>query len=98
MVAAAALAQVCEMRERGWPISWASLSIAILINMVGSCAAYPFMISAPLMQLNAIYSLILPRNLRDEIMQQMRHIADWGGKFVVPIPKIEVIDPREPQS
>lgn len=40
------------------------------------------------------YILILPWNLRDEIVQQMRHIADWGGKFVVPIPKVDCIDPR----
>jgi SAM-dependent methyltransferase len=40
------------------------------------------------------YILVLPWNLRDEIVQQMRHIADWGGKFVVPIPKVDCIDPR----
>lgn len=39
--------------------------------------------------------LILPWNLKDEIVQQMRHVGDWGAKFVVPIPKIDVIDPRE---
>jgi hypothetical protein len=41
------------------------------------------------------YVLILPWNLRDEIMQQMQHIGSWGGKFVVPIPEIEIVDPRE---
>lgn len=40
------------------------------------------------------YVLILPWNLRDEIVEQMAHIAEWGGKFVVPIPRVEVIDPR----
>ena len=43
------------------------------------------------------YVLILPWNLRQEIVRQMRHIADWGGRFVVPIPEVAVIDPREPQ-
>lgn len=38
------------------------------------------------------YLLILPWNLRDEIMGQMSFIKEWGGKFVVPIPKVEVID------
>ncbi len=39
--------------------------------------------------------LILPWNLRREIVQQMRYVGDWGGTFVVPIPKLEVIDPRK---
>ena len=37
------------------------------------------------------YVLILPWNLRDEVMQQMAHIRAWGGKFVVPIPEIQVL-------
>jgi SAM-dependent methyltransferase len=41
------------------------------------------------------YVLLLPWNLRDEIVQQMQHIGNWGGKFVVPIPEVEIIDPRE---
>jgi hypothetical protein len=41
------------------------------------------------------YVMILPWNLKDEIVRQMRFIGDWGGKFVVPIPEIEVIDPKE---
>lgn len=41
------------------------------------------------------YVLILPWNLKDEIIQQMRHIGTWGGKFIVPIPEAVIIDPRE---
>ncbi len=37
------------------------------------------------------YLFILPWNLKDEIMEQMAFIRQWGGKFVSPIPKIEVI-------
>ena len=37
------------------------------------------------------YLLILPWNLREEIVGQMAHIRDWGGRFVVPIPGVEVI-------
>ena len=37
------------------------------------------------------YVLILPWNLKEEIMLQMAHIRSWGGKFVVPIPKVEVL-------
>ena len=39
------------------------------------------------------YILILPWNLKDEIVEQMRHVRDWGGKFVVPIPAVSVIEP-----
>ncbi len=41
------------------------------------------------------YVLILPWNLKAEITQQMRHIGAWGGKFVVPIPEVTVIEPKE---
>ncbi|MEY9559375.1 class I SAM-dependent methyltransferase [Sinorhizobium fredii] len=41
------------------------------------------------------YILILPWNLKDEIIQQMHHVAAWGAKFVVPIPFVTVIDPSE---
>ncbi|MES2734044.1 MAG: class I SAM-dependent methyltransferase [Bacteroidota bacterium] len=36
------------------------------------------------------YILILPWNLRKEIMEQMSHVRAWGGKFVVPIPEAKV--------
>jgi len=34
------------------------------------------------------YVVILPWNLKDEIMQQLQFIREWGGRFVVPIPKV----------
>ena len=37
------------------------------------------------------YVLILPWNLKDEIMQQMAHVRSWGGSFVVPIPEVRVL-------
>jgi nucleoside-diphosphate-sugar epimerase/SAM-dependent methyltransferase len=37
------------------------------------------------------YVLILPWNLKDEIVQQMNFIYEWGGQFVVPIPKMQII-------
>jgi 2-polyprenyl-3-methyl-5-hydroxy-6-metoxy-1,4-benzoquinol methylase len=37
------------------------------------------------------YLLILPWNLRDEVMAQMAHIREWGGRFVVPIPEVTVL-------
>ena len=38
------------------------------------------------------YVLILPWNIRDEIVGQMSHIRGWGGRFVVPIPRPQVIE------
>jgi SAM-dependent methyltransferase len=38
------------------------------------------------------YVLILPWNLKDEIREQMAYIREWGGKFVVPIPEVQVLD------
>jgi hypothetical protein len=49
-------------------------------------------------ELKPDYVLILPWNLKDEIIQQMRHVGAWGGKFIVPIPEVTVIDPKEPRS
>jgi SAM-dependent methyltransferase len=36
------------------------------------------------------YVLILPWNLKDEIMEQVAHIRSWGGQFVVPIPDLKI--------
>jgi SAM-dependent methyltransferase len=36
------------------------------------------------------YVLILPWNLKDEIMDQLAYIRSWGGQFVVPIPDVKV--------
>ncbi len=36
------------------------------------------------------YVLILPWNLKDEIMEQNAYIRGWGGQFVVPIPDVKV--------
>jgi len=36
------------------------------------------------------YLLILPWNLKDEIMKQNAFIRDWDGQFVVPIPEVKI--------
>jgi SAM-dependent methyltransferase len=38
------------------------------------------------------YVLILPWNLKDEIMAQASYIREWGGRFVVPIPSVQVFE------
>ena len=36
------------------------------------------------------YLLILPWNLKEEIMEQMSYIRNWGGQFVTLIPKVKI--------
>jgi SAM-dependent methyltransferase len=37
------------------------------------------------------YILILPWNLKEEIVAQLSHAREWGARFVVPIPRVEVL-------
>jgi len=37
------------------------------------------------------YLLILPWNIKDEVMQQNAFVREWGGRFVVPIPQVAVL-------
>jgi hypothetical protein len=37
------------------------------------------------------YILILPWNLKDEIMQQLSYIREWNGHFIIPIPEVTVL-------
>ncbi len=36
--------------------------------------------------------LILPWNIREEIMQQLAHIRDWGGRFAARSPKLRLFE------
>jgi hypothetical protein len=38
------------------------------------------------------FVFILIWNLKDEVMRQMGHIRNWGGRFVVPLPEVQVLD------
>ena len=55
----------------------------------------------PILEVDAIdrvrpdYILILPWNLRQEIVSQMKHVSAWGGRFIVPIPSVTVLHPEE---
>jgi SAM-dependent methyltransferase len=37
------------------------------------------------------YLLILPWNIKDEVIRQMSCIREWGGQFVEPIPEVRVL-------
>jgi SAM-dependent methyltransferase len=38
------------------------------------------------------YVLILPWNLKTEIIAQLAHVRNWGGRFIVPVPDPTVVD------
>ena len=38
------------------------------------------------------YILVLPWNLLDEITHQLAGVREWGGRFIVPIPKPTILD------
>ena len=37
------------------------------------------------------FVVIFPWNLKDEIMQQLDYISEWGGKFVIAIPELQIL-------
>jgi SAM-dependent methyltransferase len=52
----------------------------------------PIVDPAKIFETRPDYVLILPWNLVDEITKQMAEIRSWGGRFVVPIPEVRVLD------
>ena len=45
-----------------------------------------------IMETKPDYVLILPWNIRDEVVGQMAEVRNWGGRFVVPLPEVAVLD------
>ena len=37
------------------------------------------------------YVLILPWNIKEEIIEQLSYIREWGGRFVVAIPELRIL-------
>ena len=52
----------------------------------------PILAPEAIAQARPDYVLILPWNLKDEIVAQLAGIRSWGGRFVVPIPETRVLD------
>lgn len=50
-------------------------------------------IEAPnkIMETKPDYVLILPWNLKEEILDQLSYIRNWGGEFIIPIPEVKVL-------
>ena len=51
----------------------------------------PVVDESEIRKLKPAFVLILPWNLKTEITKQLSYIKDWGGKFVIPIPEIEIL-------
>jgi hypothetical protein len=52
----------------------------------------PIHAPAKIAQTRPDYVLILPWNLKNEIIEQLAYVREWGGRFVVPIPRVEVFE------
>jgi SAM-dependent methyltransferase len=50
----------------------------------------PIFAPAKIRETRPDFVLILPWNLKDEIMEQLAYIREWGGRFVIPIPELRV--------
>ena len=42
-------------------------------------------------ELRPDYVIILPWNIKDEIVKQLKYIRDWGGRFVIPISEVTIL-------
>jgi hypothetical protein len=51
----------------------------------------PIVAEAQLKQTQPDYIVILPWNLRNEVMEQLAYVRDWGGQFVVAVPSLQVL-------
>ncbi|WP_415953142.1 methyltransferase domain-containing protein [Streptomyces sp. KLOTTS4A1] len=38
------------------------------------------------------YVLVLPWNLRDELVEQLSYLHEWGGRLVIPIPELSIVE------
>ena len=54
----------------------------------------PILSSDKIQETKPDYLLILPWSIKGEIMNQMSQIGNWGGRFIVPIPKLEVYNAK----
>jgi SAM-dependent methyltransferase len=50
----------------------------------------PIVDESHLRQSRPDYVVILPWNLKSEVMEQLKYIREWGGKFLTAVPQLEV--------
>lgn len=51
----------------------------------------PIVSERKIAELKPEYILILPWNIKDEVIEQLSYIKEWNGKFVVAVPQLELI-------
>jgi hypothetical protein len=51
----------------------------------------PILNESTIRELKPHYVLILPWNLRNEVIKQLDYINEWGGKFVTAVPMLEIL-------
>jgi len=51
----------------------------------------PIVSEEKISELKPDYILILPWNIKDEVIEQLSYIKEWNGKFVVAVPELKVI-------
>ncbi|MHB1620723.1 MAG: methyltransferase domain-containing protein [Sulfuricella sp.] len=50
----------------------------------------PIVAEAQIKQAQPDYVVILPWNLRDEVVEQLSYIREWGGQFITSVPALKV--------
>ena len=50
----------------------------------------PIVAEALLMAARPDFVVILPWNIKDEVMAQLSYVRDWGGKFVTAVPELRI--------
>ncbi len=60
-------------------------------NMFLPASHIPVYAEAALKENKPDYIIIFPWNLKDEVIEQLSYVKDWGAKFVIPIPYLEII-------
>ena len=51
----------------------------------------PIFAPAKIFETRPDYLLVLPWNVKDEVVRQMSDIRSWGGQFIIPIPEVHVV-------
>ena len=60
-------------------------------NMFLPASHIPVFAEAALKENKPDYIIIFPWNLKDEVVEQLSYAREWGAKFVIPIPHLEII-------